>query len=1220
MDASKRVHDEPDIPHNPMRRNSTRFDENGVDYIGNNEDTSVKRVPPPRHPIHTAGHRITMPTASVLAVDVSKHVYNSPNAVHNPMRRQSTHLDDDYVDYHEDTRDTSLKRVPTFIPAVDVPKHAHNASDDSHNVAHRRSMRSDAHCVDYIEDTEDTSVRRVPPSDHPVHTAGRRTMTSTAHLPTVDVSEHVHNLPNTSYNLTRRKSTRFDDDCIDYQGDVKDTSYGRVPPFLPTVNVSKHVHNVSDDPHNLTHRRSTRLDPYHVDLIENTEDTSYGRASTNLPTTDALKRVCRPPTSLYGPMGQCTSRMTRFDISSNTDHQENNEDTSLRRVPSTFPPLAARRRIMTSATCPLAVDVSRRVRNLSVDAYEPTRQGTTHDDVSSSITYQRNDEVEEDMSYRRVSSSYLPPPTSGRRIMTSTTVRLAMGASKHAHYLPPRLYESMDQRSKCLNVFPDGDHQEDTQDTSLRRVPSSHLCPPTYGHRITMPITSTSTKDVSRHVSNLPDGSYGLTHPSLRHSNVPPDIDRQDTSIRRVSLTSDAHELDVQDDWEERINLICMEYGLTKPHRQAQYWERATKIVNEFADNEPEKLARGSSKYYDTIIKTFTRLAKKYRQNRDSKRLGSILPSSVDVSKHVHNTEDTSYGRVPSSYHSTSGCCITTSTSTAWPTADMLNCVRNPSTGYGSTHPDVMRLDDEGMSLRHLPSSRHHQITPERHTATFTTISFADRLNLVRKLPAPYGPIHPFLRHSQAPSGADHHRDSKDTSSGHVPSPSHSAPIIECRTSTPIPGSEEVMHMMTNIMIRQCVTDIERHRSFIKDALKSMQGEWSQKTIVLAFEHLDKLIKEYKAVLKTKRLQLAVTYSQTFKENQISLSKSESKNELSSLPQSLETAAKSSKIVRGRNVDNFEHSRFVARPIVGLPHESSISLASERRSESALSWRSHRAPTLGSWRSHHAPTLGSWRSHHAPTLGSWRSQRAPAICASNGQGEHVSTDSPSDTISLWRRDVAENVDSPISLEEIRPMTTSKSNIEDLDRFTNEDSMPQDSSDESVSSEPSRLPPSEVDPSYQVELIVEVPSSMVENNHALALVQVLPPDTELSDVPDCVDIYHITITDDSVIGEDPPPSDGSHEDHNYDEEASSLRYDSNQEVLDEEDAEDYNHDHDYGYDPDPPYEDHDSDPPAEDYDSDPPGEDFDPDPPGEDNGYDSCPLDEDFYSESSDGDD
>jgi len=34
----------------------------------------------------------------------------------------------------------------------------------------------------------------------------------------------------------------------------------------------------------------------------------------------------------------------------------------------------------------------------------------------------------------------------------------------------------------------------------------------------------------------------------------------------------------------------------------------------------------------------------------------------------------------------------------------------------------------------------------------------------------------------------------------------------------------------------------------------------------------------------------------------------------------------------------------------------------------------------------------------------------------------MSTNSPNDTISLWCCDVAKNVDSPISLEEIRSMT------------------------------------------------------------------------------------------------------------------------------------------------------------------------------------------------------
>jgi hypothetical protein len=263
-----------------------------------------------------------------------------------------------------------------------------------------------------------------------------------------------------------------------------------------------------------------------------------------------------------------------------------------------------------------------------------------------------------------VPSSYLPPPTSGRRITMSTTVMSAMDVSKHTHYLSPRLYESTNQHSRCLDISPDGDHREDTQDMSLQHVPSSYLCPPTYGcrimtsvtstsaadmssgvdyhrdseemslrcasssyqpslthgHHITMSVTSTSTKDVSRHVNSVSDGSYGLTHPNLRHSNVPLDVDQQAMSIRCVSLTSDgSHKSDVQDDWEERINLVCMEYGMTKPHRQAQYCKRAIKIVDEFANNDLLKLVKGSSRYYDTIVKTFTCLAQKYRQNCDSK-------------------------------------------------------------------------------------------------------------------------------------------------------------------------------------------------------------------------------------------------------------------------------------------------------------------------------------------------------------------------------------------------------------------------------------------------------------------------------------------------------------------------------------------------------------------------------------------------------------------------
>jgi hypothetical protein len=48
--------------------------------------------------------------------------------------------------------------------------------------------------------------------------------------------------------------------------------------------------------------------------------------------------------------------------------------------------------------------------------------------------------------------------------------------------------------------------------------------------------------------------------------------------------------------------------------------------VDEFTGNKPEKLVKGSSKYYNTIIKTFTHLAKKYRQNSDSKESGFPTP------------------------------------------------------------------------------------------------------------------------------------------------------------------------------------------------------------------------------------------------------------------------------------------------------------------------------------------------------------------------------------------------------------------------------------------------------------------------------------------------------------------------------------------------------------------------------------------------------------------
>ncbi len=458
VDVLKHVHNILDGSYKPTHRESTRFDQGGFDCIEDTMDTSLRRVPHSlpsvdvfRHvhntldgsykPTHRKSMRIHnvgfdyIETAKdtsarrvpsfVPAVDVSKHVRNALDGFHKPTRRNSTCLDEKDINYDENAKATSVRRVPTvldcpstFQPVVDASNRVYNLPNTSHNTRSRQSTRFDETDVDYIENIENTSIRRGHPSRHPMRTAGRRITTSTTHIPAVDVSKHVHNLPNTSHKTTRRESTCIDEEgfdyvettkdtsprrappllssvdvskhvhntshdshnptlrnskcsdeiCVGYHGNTKDTSPRRAPPLLSSVDVSKHVHNPSGDSHNPTHRYSTRLDAYCVDLIESTEDTSVRHASTNLPTTDAPNRVYHPPTSLSELKDRCP---TRFDVSSDIDHQENDKDMSSRRVPSSFLPLAAGRRITTSATCPLAVDVLDGIRTHSGHALLP---------------------------------------------------------------------------------------------------------------------------------------------------------------------------------------------------------------------------------------------------------------------------------------------------------------------------------------------------------------------------------------------------------------------------------------------------------------------------------------------------------------------------------------------------------------------------------------------------------------------------------------------------------------------------------------------------------------------------------------------------------------------------------------------------------------------------------------------------------------------------------
>jgi len=99
---------------------------------------------------------------------------------------------------------------------------------------------------------------------------------------------------------------------------------------------------------------------------------------------------------------------------------------------------------------------------------------------------------------------------------------------------------------------------------------------------------------------------------------------------------SSVGESDTQGEWEERINLICTEYGMTKPHHQAHYCRRAIKRVDEFVTNDPLKLVKGSTRYYDTIVKTFACLAIRYRQNHDSKQSGRSTPNAAQMQRSTH--------------------------------------------------------------------------------------------------------------------------------------------------------------------------------------------------------------------------------------------------------------------------------------------------------------------------------------------------------------------------------------------------------------------------------------------------------------------------------------------------------------------------------------------------------------------------------------------------------
>jgi hypothetical protein len=260
-------------------------------------------------PPRTPGRRITTSSTSLPAVDVLKHVHNTFDGYHRPTRQDLTCIEEGGFDYVETTKDTSPRRAPSFLPAVDVSKHVHNMFDGSHKPTRRKSRCFNEVGIDYDENMKDTSVRRVPTVLHHPSTF----------QPVVDASNRVYNLPNTSHSSMHRESSRFDEITIGYHRNTKDTSPGRVPPFLLAEDVSKHgVHNASGDSHNPTHRPSTRLDAYCIDFIKNTENTSVRcvppsrhpshtaghRITTSTahpPAMDLSKHVHNSPNAVHNP-------------------------------------------------------------------------------------------------------------------------------------------------------------------------------------------------------------------------------------------------------------------------------------------------------------------------------------------------------------------------------------------------------------------------------------------------------------------------------------------------------------------------------------------------------------------------------------------------------------------------------------------------------------------------------------------------------------------------------------------------------------------------------------------------------------------------------------------------------------------------------------------------------------------------------------------------------
>jgi hypothetical protein len=152
------------------------------------------------------------------------------------------------------------------------------------------------------------------------------------------------------------------------------------------------------------------------------------------------------------------------------------------------------------------------------------------------------------------------------------------------------------------------------------------------------------------------------------------------------------------------------------------------------------------------------------------------------------------------------------------------------------------------------------------------------------------------------------------------------------------------------------------------------------------------------------------------------------------------------------------------------------------------------------------------------SISSWSIASSPRVGRSGQPEETVS--SPVDlSIGDWQRDVAEATTGALCSNSDCTSLHAATSAAYEDRYDDSDSGQSQTQDEadatgSANSNSELEPePYSDDGHIEYDLTIEVPSEAIEDDRALALVQVIPPDTDLSGIPETWDVYNIDLSGD-----------------------------------------------------------------------------------------------------------